>query len=68
MKNWKERSKPYARIIMWWFDFLMIVVAYIGIVVQLAGKNNDGLIIALFIWLLLYLFAKILFFNPNSDN
>jgi small-conductance mechanosensitive channel len=52
--------KPYMRMVMWWFEFLLVLTGYLAVASQLVGKGLEWLIVILFIWLLIYLAGKII--------
>ncbi len=60
-----SKIKPYLKQIMWWFDFIMILAAYIAIAKLLVGKGLEWLIILLFMLLIIYLIGKILFYRSD---
>ena len=62
---WINRS---LRQIMWWFEFTMIVIAYVAAASQLAGKGLDYLVIVLFIWLLIYMAGKSWFYISDINR
>jgi hypothetical protein len=51
--------------VVWWFEFIMILVAYISAVPLFVRRGLDLLEIALFILLLVYIAGKIWFFASN---
>ena len=63
--SWINRS---LRQIMWWFEFTMIVIAYVAAASQLAGKGLDYLVIMLFIWLLIYMAGKSWFYISDINR
>ena len=63
--SWINRS---LRQIMWWFEFTMIVIAYVAAASQLAGKGLDCLVIMLFIWLLIYMAGKSWFYISDINK
>jgi len=63
--SWINRS---LRQIMWWFEFTMIVIAYVAAASQLAGKGLDYLVIMLFIWLLIYMAGKSWFYISDINK
>jgi len=64
-----SRIKPFIKLnmklIMWWFDFLMILVTYLAVASQLAARGLTSLNIILFAWLMIYFIGKIWFFASD---
>ncbi len=58
-----DNRKPGRRIIMWWFEFVLVLTGYMAIASQLVGKGLGWLIVTLFIWLIFYLAGKIILRN-----
>ncbi len=55
------------RNVIYWFDLLMFVLAYIGIYVSIAGKGLDWVIVMLSIAAVLYTLVKGIYF-ARSDK
>lgn len=53
------------KLIMYWFDLIMVFTGFVALLAQLAGRHLEWLIVTLFILFLIYLAGKIWFFKRD---